>query len=64
MPKVVFDKNSNLLSSSRAGIPSNELKFKGFQTSLYLQYPLDSLKLFQENPEKAKILKDIEITRF
>ena len=61
IPKVVFDKNSNLLYMSRAGIPcSKELKFnKAFKQVCIYSYPLDSLKLFQENPDKAflKILK-------
>ena len=68
IPKVVFDKNSNLLYMSRAGIPSSkELKFKkAFKQVCIYSYPLDSLKLFQENPEKGFLenFEDIEILRF
>lgn len=68
IPKVVFDKNSNLLYMSRAGIPSSkELKFNNaFKQVCIYSYPLDSLKLFQENPDKGFLenFEDIEILRF
>ena len=68
IPKVVFDKNSNLLYMSRAGIPSSkELNFnEAFKQVCIYSYPLDSLKLFQENPDKGFLenFEDIEILRF
>ena len=53
---------------SRAGIPSSkELNFnEAFKQVCIYSYPLDSLKLFQENPDKGFLenFEDIEILRF
>ena len=53
---------------SRVGIPSNkELKFKdAFKQVCIYSFPIDSLRLFRENPNKGffENLEDIEILRF
>ena len=68
VPKMVFDKNSYLLYSSRGAIPSNksskfQIAFK--QVCLY-SFPYKQLQLFGNFNKKTKFenLEDIEINRF
>lgn len=67
-PKLVFDKNQNLLYISRAPIPSNkkrEFKFGWRQVCAY-SFPFEALKFFSKFKKKTFLesLEDIEILRF
>jgi len=68
VPKVILNKNRELLYMSRAGIPTN--KNQGFkkafkQVCIYV-YTKDHLKFFLQNPKKSfnEEIEDIEILRF
>jgi 3-deoxy-manno-octulosonate cytidylyltransferase (CMP-KDO synthetase) len=68
IPKVVFDKNNNLIYMSRAPIPSNKKKnFKiGWRQVCAYSFPIKSLEFFSKFKKKTIIesIEDIEILRF
>jgi 3-deoxy-manno-octulosonate cytidylyltransferase (CMP-KDO synthetase) len=68
IPKVVFDKNQNLIYMSRAPIPSNKKKnFKlGWRQICAYSFPITALKIFYSFKKKPPIesIEDIEILRF
>lgn len=68
IPKLVFDKNYNLIYMSRAAIPSNKkynFKIAWRQVCAY-SFPKNSLKFFSSFKSKSPIekIEDIEILRF
>lgn len=68
IPKLVFDKNHNLLYMSRAPIPSNKKKkfICGWRQVCAYSFPLKALKFFSKFKKKTFLesLEDIEILRF
>ena len=66
-PKVVFDKNENLLFASRAPIPfSKTYKKNSWRQVLTYAFPSKALKKFSKLKRKSLFekLEDIEILRF
>lgn len=68
IPKVIFDKNNNLLYISRGQIPSSkDKKFnKAWRQVCAYSFPKKLLKIFSQNKKKTPIesIEDIEILRF
>ncbi len=68
VPKVVFDKNENLLYMSRAAIPSNKKKnfIKSWRQVCIYSFPYKSLKIFTSVKKKTKLesIEDLESNRF
>ena len=68
VPKVVFNKNKELIYISRAPIPSNKLKkfiYGNRQVCVY-GFSQNALQLFKKNKRKTSLekIEDIEILRF
>lgn len=68
IPKVVFDKNENLLYMSRAPIPSNKKKIfiKSWRQVCIYSFPYKSLKIYTSIKKKTKLelIEDLETNRF
>ena len=68
VPKVVFDKNKNLLYMSRAAIPSNKKKIfiKSWRQVCIYSFPYKSLKIFASIKKKTSLesIEDLESIRF
>ena len=68
IPKVVFDKNQNLLYASRAKIPATKKGnfVKSWRQVLAYSFPRDKLLKFAKNKKKTffEASEDIEILRF
>ena len=68
IPKIVFDKNENLLYASRAPIPSNKKNVftKAWRQICIYSFPYRSLKRFVNASKKTPLekIEDIEINRF
>lgn len=66
LPKVIFDKNKNLIYMSRSQVPSNYVKKKGIkyykQVCIY-SYPREILKYFNNKKTFLEKFEDIEILR-
>lgn len=68
IPKVVFDKNENLLYMSRAPIPSNKKKnfIKAWRQVCIYSFPYKCLKDFSSVKKKSLLesIEDLELNRF
>ena len=68
IPKVVFDKNENLMYMSRAAIPSNKKKkfIKSYRQVCIYSFPKRNLKKFLSFKKKSFLenLEDLELLRF
>ena len=68
VPKVVFDKNENLLYMSRAAIPSNKKNvfIKSWRQGCIYSFPYKSLKIFASIKKKTSLesIEDLESNRF
>lgn len=69
IPKIVFNKNYELIYASRAGIPSTKSQnnYKGFRQILVYNFPKEIFKSFKKLKNDKKFLEkneDIEILRF
>ncbi len=68
VPKVVFDKNENLLYMSRAAIPSNKKNvfIKSWRQVCIYSFPYKSLKIFASIKKKTSLesIEDLESNRF
>lgn len=67
IPKVIFDKNKDLLYMSRAAIPHNKLgQFKvSYRQVCIYSFPRKKLKIFSKNLKtQFENIEDIEILRF
>ena len=68
IPKVIFDKNKNLLYMSRSPIPGNkknQLK-KAYRQVCAYSFPKDKLEIFGKDKKKSffEDIEDLEILRF
>jgi|TARA_Y100000389_G_scaffold204445_1_gene257046 3-deoxy-manno-octulosonate cytidylyltransferase (CMP-KDO synthetase) len=66
LPKVIFDKNENLIYMSRNAIPADYTKKKNnkfFKQVCIYAYPRDILKYFNNKKTFLENLEDIEILR-
>lgn len=68
IPKVIFDKNNNLLYMSRSPIPGskkNQLK-KAYRQVCAYSFPKDKLEIFGKEKKKSffEDIEDLEILRF
>ena len=68
IPKVIFDKNKNLLYMSRSSIPGNkknQLK-KAYRQVCAYSFPKDKLEIFGKEKKKSffEDIEDLEILRF
>ena len=68
IPKVVFDKNENLLYMSRAAIPSNKKKkfLRAWRQVCIYSFPYESLKAYTSSNKKTPLesIEDLESNRF
>jgi 3-deoxy-manno-octulosonate cytidylyltransferase (CMP-KDO synthetase) len=68
VPKVVFNKNKDLLYMSRSTIPINKKNefIKAWKQVCVYAYPINKLKIFYEYGKKThnELIEDIEILRF
>ena len=68
IPKVIFDKNKNLIYMSRAPIPSNKEKIfiKGWRQICIYSFPYKLLKIFSLKNKKTSLesIEDLELNRF
>ena len=68
IPKLLFDKNENLIYMSRAPIPGNKKKkfYKAWRQVCIYSFPRNKLLLFNKMRSKTELekIEDIEILRF